>query len=716
LHSSLALCEATELLLTKSNVLSLLQLHEVAMMTKVRITTFVTGLLILFSGVTVIKAQDPSSQLTPTDAQTDEQKQKEKEAAEKKATALLEQIVGEVQSLKLPENRIRVEIAAGDLLWKRNEARARSLFSLAGDGVAEMMRSTDANMQRWAAQLRQEVVLTAAQHDAALAYQLLATTRSATPDAANNSPGARDLNMRFRGPSPDFNLEENLLARVAAIDPKLAAQKVEEALTNGQYPNTLAQVLSALQPQDKEAATKLTAKVVSKLQSENMLSNVQAETLALNLLRAGPLPAQTATSSTPPIANQTASNQAASYPARSRNAGAPVLGESSFQDLMNTVIDAALRATPQTAQNQRGQNQRGQNNQGGPNNARGRGNFGGAQNADQSPPTDGQIEQQNARRLLSGLQMLLPQIDQYLPSRATAVRNKMTEFGMGNYEPGVMSQMNTLMRQGTADSLLAAAPTMPAMLQNRVYQQAAQKALDEGNADRARQIANEHLDATTRDRVLQKVDFQLAAKKVEAENLDQLRQTLANLHSDDERIDLLLQLSAQVQKAGGEQKPASATQDDSKLALRFLGEAQRLTNRRATSYKQFDQQLRVADAFATLEPARSFDVLDPGIAQLNELLSAAALLSGFEVNIFKDGELPLEGGSGLGDMVARYGQQLATLAKVDFARAESSASKFQLAEPRLLSQLAIVRNVLGVPQAPMNNGFGGGRGFARRGQ
>src|SRR5438309_1779736 len=138
------------------------------MMTKVRITAFIAGLLIL-SPAAVIKAQEPAVQTTQADAQTDEQKQKEKDATEKKATALLDQIVGEVQLLKLPENRIRVEIAVGDLLWKRNEPRARSMFSLAGDGVAEMMRSTDGNMQRWAAELRQEVVLTAAQHDAQLA-------------------------------------------------------------------------------------------------------------------------------------------------------------------------------------------------------------------------------------------------------------------------------------------------------------------------------------------------------------------------------------------------------------------------------------------------------------------------------------------------------------------------------------------------------------------
>ena len=663
-------------------------------MTKVRTMAFITGLLIL-SAVTVIRAQDPATQLTPTGAQTDEQ-QKEKEAAEEKATALLEQIVGEVQLLKLPENRIRVQIAAADMLWKRNEARARSMFSLAGDGVAELIRGTDVNSQRWAAQLRQELVLSAAQHDAPLAYQLLAATQSLTPTP--------DAGSDFRRPRADANLEQSLLAQVAALDPRLAAQKVDEALASGQYPNALTQVISALQSQDKEAATKLTAKVVSKLQTENMLANVQAQMLALSLLRAG---ASTA-SGTQAAANQPAADQAnpnSATASRASSIAPPVLAEAAYKDLLNTVIDAALRATRQPA-----------NSQGGQGGGRGRGNFGASQTPSQSPLTDGQIEQQNARRLLGGLQTLLPQIDQYLPSRGTAVRNKMTELGMGNNQRMAFNQVSTLMQQGTADSLLAAAPAAPPAMQSRLYQQAAQKALDKGNVDQARQIANDHLDGTTRDRMLQRVDFQLIAKKVEADNMDQLRQTLANLHSDDERIDLLLQLAAQAQKTGGQQDSGSQS-EDSKLALKFLGEAQRLANRRATNYNHFDQQLRIADAFASVEPSRSFEVLDPGIAQLNELLSAAALLSGFEVNIFKDGELQLAGGSGLSDMVSRYGQQLAMLAKVDFARAESSANKFQLAEPRLMSQLAIVRNVLGVPQvAPPIGGFGGQRRFGRRGQ
>src|SRR5688572_15365690 len=143
-------------------------------MTKLSITRLFIALSLVFGGAFVVRAQTAPA-ATP-DELTAEQKQ-EKEAAERKATDLLEQVVGQVQLLKLPENRIRVEIAAANLLWKRNEGRARSLFSLAADGVAELNRSSDNNAQRRANQLRQEVVLTVAVHDAALAYQLLAATR-----------------------------------------------------------------------------------------------------------------------------------------------------------------------------------------------------------------------------------------------------------------------------------------------------------------------------------------------------------------------------------------------------------------------------------------------------------------------------------------------------------------------------------------------------------
>jgi hypothetical protein len=99
--------------------------------------------------------------------------------------------------------------------------------------------------------------------------------------------------------------------------------------------------------------------------------------------------------------------------------------------------------------------------------------------------------------------------------------------------------------------------------------------------------------------------------------------------------------------------------------------------------------------------------LDPGISQLNELLSAAAVLSGFEVNMFRDGEMAIQGGNGLTAIVNRYGQELAVLARSDFQRSETLAGRFQFPEPRIMARLAIVQGLLGVkPSGPTRNIIG----------
>jgi hypothetical protein len=640
-------------------------------MTKImtRTATILFGLLMMFAPALTVQAQVTTPPLT------DEQ-QKEKAALEKKALVLLDQVIAEAPTLKLPENRIRLQINIADLLWQRNEARARTLFSQAGEGVAEMIRSTDANsvnqrrsggQTRRPTQLREELVLTVARHDAPLAYQLLASTRSLTPPADNA------MGQTFNS---DQNLEQILLSQVALLDPKLALQNAEQLLEKGQYPRTLASVLYQLQQKDKEAATKLEEKLVQRLQSANMLASIEAGNLAISLLAGGPRPASTATTSSTDTV----------VPA-STNSG-QLLAESSYQDLMRTLVDAALRATPAPA------------GQRGANGGRGRGPNNRQDNV-QTTLSDGEIEQNNARRLLNGVQSLLPKIDQYLPDRAQAVRLKAGEIvvGAGNDRGVDMNQVMTAMQKGDANSLETLAAATPPPMQNRIYQQAAMRALDEGDITRAQAIADDHLEPNTRAVVAQAIDFRKMANKIENMSIDEVRTTLAGLSSDNQRTDLLLQLAAAAQKK------------NTKLARQLLDEAQRLVSRPATSYQQMDAQIKVARGFTALDTARSFQVLEPGILQLNELLSAAAVLNGFEVNIFSEGELPMQPSSGLGNMVSRYAQEISLLAKTDFERAQTLANRFQLPEPRIQARLAIAQRVLRPePTQTADNTFGFGFG------
>ena len=600
-----------------------------------------------------------------------EELEKQKAEREKNAYRLLDQVIDEAQSLRLTENRVRVQINAADLLWDNNQGRARSLFNMAAEGVVELSKAQSALSRRnedpngfapqgplgprnfRSVQLRQELILTAARHDAALAYQLLATTKP---------PATQQQTADQRGPRAQINSEENLeqqlLARIAALDPKLAAQNAEQMIDKGQFPRTLPEVINQLHRQDAEAAEKLADKTVKRLQSANLLTNNEASMLVQALLAPG-------------IRQPVAEGAAESTSRRG-----PALEQSAYVDLLSTAIDAALKATPAA---QRGQ----------PNTRRVPAGPANRQNSGPQPPTDAQIEQSNARRLLAGLQTALPLIDQFLPAKAPLVRQKMTEMGMAINNAGFPQAIAAIQENPTSDALVRAAATAPQQMRSRLYQQAAYKALEEGDTEKARQIATTHLQNNARDAVMRRIDFRELTKKGEGTRLDEVRQAVAQLPSDTQKIDLLVQIANDTRTT------------DPKLAIQVLDEARQITNRRATIYEHFDQQLKVARAFAAVDPARSFEVMDPGISQLNELLSAAAVLSGFEINMFRDGEMSMQTGNGLTSTINRYGQELAALARTEFERSETLAGRFQFAEPRIMVRLAIVRGLLGVE--PVNS-------------
>src|SRR5262245_9410360 len=633
----------------------------------------ISPLFLLFAFAPFVAAQDTTSAAATAQQSPDPQQQQEEKAKlEKKAMTLLEQVVTDSQGLRLPENKLRVQIAAGDMLWDKNPARARSLLSDAGAMLGQMMLEVDRSDRgdvQSLNQLRSELVLTAGRHDAELGYQLLRSTQQQAPaTAATQRPG------RQFGLDQGNNLEQNLLATIAATDPAVAYQKTSEALDKGEFPTALNRVLNQLQTKDPDLFKKLTDKTLNRLASDSLLSSREATGVAVNLL----LPGARITNTAGTV--ETTNTSTNTNP----RGGSPILNESAYHDLLDKAISAALSVT---SVGQPGNMQRG----------------GGAarvmrgpqqqQQQQQGQPDEAQMRQNNARTLLFSLQGMLPQIEQYAPERAQAVRQKLTDLGVNNNNlMNFGNQMRAAVQQGTSDSLLTAASSAPPQAQNYFYQQAAQKAIDEGNTDKAMQIANDHLNESGRNAIMQAIDFKRLTTTASPEKLNEIKQKLAALPSDSDRVKYLVELAAATRK------------DNQKLALRFLDDARNLISRRAMNYKDFEDQIKVADAYASLDPKRSFEIMDAGIAELNELLSAATILNGFEVDIFKDGELSLRSDNDLVGMIASFGRQLASLAKVDFDGARMTADKFQLPEPRMNARLSIVQSILGVqPVGNFNN-------------
>jgi hypothetical protein len=294
-------------------------------------------------------------------------------------------------------------------------------------------------------------------------------------------------------------------------------------------------------------------------------------------------------------------------------------------------------------------------------------------------PSPNTVQRQNARDLLVNLRPLLPQIEQHLPERYQALRQKMNE--LKNAHTG-FDRLTYLTQQGASNNLLMAASTAPPAVRDRLYQQAAVKAVDEGNVDSARQIANDQLDSEMRAAVFGRIAAQEQVRKDKTIQLEDLRQTLTETTSDRDRLRLLLQLAQRTKS------------DNPEYSGQQLTGAYVLVAGRATNYEQLQNKLQVIRVLGASDPARTFELLQSGIDQLNELISAAATLNGFEVEMFVSNEMPLPGNSQLGAMVVQYGQELALLAKCNFRRAVAAAEQFQYPEASLFARLSIVEAAL----------------------
>lgn len=200
-------------------------------------------------------------------------------AGRKKAIELLESVAGQVDSLRLAENRARIGSIVAELLWDHDEKRSRSLFAAVEEDIKAGFNDTDPDDSAHRhtlmvfAQLRGNILDRIAEHDPDLALEFLLATRppSDTPVPSGMTGGEKSLELRLAG-------------QIAARNPQLALKLGLESLANGLSPDLLS-VLAQLHQKDKEVALSFYKAMVDKLRSANLARDPTASGLALNLVR-----------------------------------------------------------------------------------------------------------------------------------------------------------------------------------------------------------------------------------------------------------------------------------------------------------------------------------------------------------------------------------------------------------------------------------------------
>jgi hypothetical protein len=200
------------------------------------------------------------------------------QSRERQAFEMLESIAESIPALRSSDNRIFITTAVADLLWSRDEKRARNLFDTLTKELSTAIASLDPSDQRsindlsMIQQHRREIVERMAGRDPEMALTFLRATR---PPAALRSRGNEHTS--------EANLELYLAGLLANKNPEQALQVARANLRKGfSYP--LISVLIQFGPKNAEAARTLHSEIVDKLKSANLITDHETANAAWNLL------------------------------------------------------------------------------------------------------------------------------------------------------------------------------------------------------------------------------------------------------------------------------------------------------------------------------------------------------------------------------------------------------------------------------------------------
>ncbi len=552
----------------------------------------------------------------------------------KKALALIDETIEDAQSLRLPENRIRIPLSIADMLWVHDETRARATLQTAIDSLKILLNSVDSadprseNDRQVIYALRQEIMQMISPRDARLALEFVRATRSAS------SLNAAQYGMI----DPEAQLEIRLASQIADHDPKEALRIAQEHLAKA-LDYEVMNLLYKLRNKDKALASRLAGDIIKQLGVADFSSNHYASYAANGFLRMGLEELRIAAKPS----NQQTTEQT----------GQLLLNGQNFKALIEIVTKFIVNGSS--------------------NGRAWQGDYGGFRSR------NGQDME-----MLRQLVPFMPEVERVAPLQAAALRKRWTEYEKtddgAQYKQ--MNKLNELMQSGTLEALLEAIPESHPQMREQFYQQAAWKALSNNEVERASRIINENItNPMIRNQALEHLERQKLMRTGDEGKLEEFRRFLPSL-SVEERTNLLLNFAG-----------TAMAKNDRTTALQLLEEAQGLVRGRAENNNQLQAQFQLAHAFGAFDTERSFAILEPIVDRLNELLAAAAVMNGFDIQYFKNGELPFNNGNQLWNLLQQCANEIGTLADKNFDRAKQLVLRFQRTEARVMASLLLAKSV-----------------------
>jgi hypothetical protein len=287
----------------------------------------------------------------------------------------------------------------------------------------------------------------------------------------------------------------------------------------------------------------------------------------------------------------------------------------------------------------------------------------------------------------------MPEITKYFPASAQAIRRKLS----GNSGTDLDTQMRAQALQEeiddkTPDEILQLAEKKPLEERDDFYRQAAEKAFNDGDVAKAKQLYGKIKKKPEYDYFDDRIEAGLPLALAKSGDLRATREILAKLKTTEERIEVLTNLAVSV-----------SAQGDKKTSLALAEEARSMYSGKMKQRKNLDSILQLGYAYSIIEPAQSFALIETNLSFINDVIAAAILLDEFnDMGAVKNDEVRLEvvrleSYRNMKNGVAIF----KNLATEDFERTTNLVDRFSRPEARFFARLRIAESLLD-PEAVEN--------------
>lgn len=289
--------------------------------------------------------------------------------------------------------------------------------------------------------------------------------------------------------------------------------------------------------------------------------------------------------------------------------------------------------------------------------------------------------------VLYDLSTIKPEIREFTPERAAPIERKLATFSQTlNKSQRLQKDFNDLLDKGSPEELLKFASSAGS-LHLEMSRQAIELAVVRKRADSLREFINTEItDDSQRKDFLDTLDTTQIDFAIERSDTDALEKVLPQVRRPEERARAMSEIAVTLEKRG-----------DHDEALKILDDARTLIKTDFDSRSQTNALLALVSAYALVEPARAFAIIERTVDRANDDMTKLLLLDKLvRTGVVKKGELMMRpmGTIQVDYSVFKYGKSVAALANVDFERTRAAADRFERNELRLMARLVLAQSVL----------------------